>query len=487
MHLAELLLGFADVQAETDVEITQISLDSREIIQGGVFFAVAGAEQHGLCFAKQVQQQGALAIVYDPAKQGEQLAQSITGIALYAVEELASKLAEIAAKFYAYSAIPLKLIGITGTNGKTSCSQFLAQALEHTALIGTLGWGCYASLHNTLNTTPDAFNLHKILAQFVQQGIENVAMEVSSHGLQQGRVNSLSFQGVVFNNLSRDHLDYHGNMEAYFQVKLRLMQWPALQFVVLNLDDDYAGRVLQAVAEDVTVVTYSLQNKIDSRAESLNASNVQYSMAGICCDVSWQGEQVSLSLPLLGDFNLQNSLAVIAVMLLMGKSLTECCHAMNSIKAVIGRMECFQGSVGKPLLVVDYAHTPDALKQVLSTLRRHCENNLSVVFGCGGDRDKGKRQEMGRIAAELADTVIVTDDNPRFEEPTDIIDDIIAGLMTDSLNVINDRKSAIEYAIKHAAEQDIVLIAGKGHEDYQDLKGVKQPFSDREIVQELLV
>lgn len=484
MWLAELLTGIAHV--EQDVELTHIALDSREINAGGVFFALVGSQQHGLQFAEQVQQQGALAIVYDPAKQGAQLAKKSQGLPLIAVAGLTEQLGKIAARFYAYPATRLKVIGITGTNGKTSCSQFLAQSLEASAVIGTLGWGKYSELQQTRNTTPDAFAVQKILATFVESGIKNVAMEVSSHGLVQGRVNCVNFQGVVFNNLSHDHLDYHGSMEAYLQSKLSLVQWSGLKFVVVNLDDAYAGRVLAAIASGVKILTYSMQGRTHASGLSIHAANIQYTLAGIECDVFWQQQQARLTVSLLGDFNLQNVLAVLAAMLAMGRPLAGCLQSLRHIKAVIGRMECFSGDNGKPLVIVDYAHTPEALEKVLTTLRKHCQGKLTVVFGCGGDRDKGKRGVMGKIADQLADRMIVTDDNPRFEEGQAIINDVIANIKADKLRVINDRKTAIEQGIVASSELDVVLVAGKGHEDYQEIEGIKIPCSDREIVQELL-
>lgn len=485
MWLKDLLLDI--VKVEQQIELTHIALDSREIKVAGVFFAVAGSEQHGLQFAEQVKLQGAVAIVYDPANMGMQLARDIKDMPLYAVEGLTEKLGEIAARFYAFPAKNLNIIGVTGTNGKTSCSQFLAQVMEASAVIGTLGWGKCSALQQTRNTTPDAFAIQKMLAHFVELKLKNVAMEVSSHGLVQGRVNFINFLGVIFNNLSRDHLDYHGNMEAYFQSKLRLVQWPGVKFVVVNLDDAYAQRVLDGTASNVKIVTYSLQSHRQAQGLALNAINIQYTMAGIECDVIWQGEQARLKVGLLGDFNLQNVLAVIATLLAMGQTLAECVRSIQKIKAVTGRMECFQGDSDKPLVIVDYAHTPDALSKVLTTLRRHCKNKLTVVFGCGGDRDKSKRIEMGQIAEQLADNIIVTDDNPRFEQGQTIIDAITVGIKAHRFTVINDRKKAIQHGIKNSSALDIVLVAGKGHEDYQELKGVKHPFSDRKIVQECLV
>ncbi|RLA26231.1 MAG: UDP-N-acetylmuramoyl-L-alanyl-D-glutamate--2,6-diaminopimelate ligase [Gammaproteobacteria bacterium] len=484
MWIANILAENTHVQQ--NIALTHISLDSRDIGVGGVFFALAGAQQHGLLYADQVVRQGAVAIVYDPAKQGVELAGNIHGLPLIAIENLSEKLGDIAARFYAQPAQHLNIIGITGTNGKTSCSQFIAQAMAGSAVIGTLGWGCYPDFHSTCNTTPDAFEVQKILAHFVKQGVANVAMEVSSHGLQQGRVNGIKFNGVIFNNLSRDHLDYHGSMEAYFQTKLRLVQWPGISFVVVNLDDAYAERILAAIANGVRVLTYSLQDKEHAKDSSIKASNINYSLVGISCDIGWQDQQARLNVNLLGDFNLQNVLAVLAVLLAEGMSLTESLIAIQKIKPVQGRMECFTAETGKPMVVVDYAHTPDALAKVLNTLRQHCTAKLSIVFGCGGDRDKGKRTQMGHIAEQLADQLIVTDDNPRFEVGEAIINEVVAGLNMHKVTVINDRKMAIAQGISSSSESDIVLVAGKGHEDYQEVKGVKYPFSDRQIVQELL-
>ncbi len=484
MWITELLVDIAKV--ECDIEFDHIALDSRDIANRGVFFAVAGAERHGLQFSKQVVRQGAVAIVYDPADQGAMLAKEVTGVALFAVDELADKLGELAARFYVRPAEHLNIIGITGTNGKTSCSQFLAQVLPDAAVIGTLGWGVTTDLQSTINTTPDALAVQKILAQLLTQGVHNVAMEVSSHGLAQGRVNAVNFEGVVFNNLSRDHLDYHGSMEAYFQAKLSLVQWPDLQFVVVNLDDAYAERVLDAISEGTDVITYSMQANITHMGTGIFVRDISYTLQGIECQVFWQTEQAPLKLGLLGDFNLQNILAVLGVLLAMGKELMQCVQLLQLVTPVIGRMECFKSESCMPLVIVDYAHTPDALQKVLLTLRKHCQATLTVVFGCGGDRDKGKRALMGNVAVQLADQVIVTDDNPRFEDSQDIINEIIAGIESENLMVINDRKQAITHSILTGLVGDIVLVAGKGHEDYQDVQGVRYPFSDREIVQAVL-
>jgi len=480
MWLSELLVNIAVIKE--DIEFSDITLDSRNIKKGDVFFAVAGNFQHGMQYAESVIAQGAVAIIYDPAKSGSALASQVQFEPLITVEALTEKLGELASRFYSLPTNDLNVIGITGTNGKTSCTQFLAQMMDSTAVIGTLGWGGYNDMHATKNTTPDAVELQKILASFVKQEIQNVAMEVSSHGLQQGRVNAVNFTTAVFNNLTRDHLDYHGSMQAYFQAKCRLFKWPSLKYAVLNADDDYAKQIELELDKSVQVLKYSLQQ--DSDADLL-AQNIKYTANGICCELLWNKQKVVLDVSLLGEFNLQNILAAIAVLLVQGHSLENSAVAANKVKPVIGRMECFKAK-NDALIVVDYAHTPDALSKVLSTLKQHCQRQLSVVFGCGGNRDSGKRKLMGQVAERLADRVIVTDDNPRFEESQSIIDDIVGELATQKISCIADRKLAIQSAIEAIKFGDIILIAGKGHEEYQEIKGVKTVFSDRALVQELI-
>ena len=480
MRLSKLLKGLAIV--ESDVEFSQIELDSRCIKKGDVFFALVGSQQHGMHYAEAVIEKGVAAIVYDPEQGGQAVAKKLGFKSLIAIEGLNEKLGLVADRFYKEPTEKLQVIGITGTNGKTSCSQFLAQMMESTAVIGTLGSGLYGELQESNNTTPNAFDLQKLLAGFVKQSIKNVAMEVSSHGLEQGRVKAVNFSGAVFNNLSRDHLDYHGNMENYFQAKNQLFKWPSLKFVVLNADDEYSARIKLGLNAQVQVLSYSLLVESD---ENLVAKNIQYTTDGIVCDVFWNKQHATLNVTLLGEFNLQNILAAIAVLLMQGESLKVSVLAASKVKPIIGRMECFKAK-NEAMIVVDYAHTPDALEKVLTTLKQHCNRQLSVVFGCGGNRDIGKRNQMGHIAEQLADVVIVTDDNPRFENSQLIIDDIVTGLDKQKISCIPDRESAIKQAIANAEKGDIVLIAGKGHEEYQEVNGVKTAFSDRALVQELI-
>lgn len=478
MKLAELLEGVAVVGIE--LAINGLTLDSRAIAPGNVFIALAGAKQHGLMHVDQAVARGACAVVYDPAGQGGQLAELVKDVPVIAVENLGWKLGEIAARFYGDPSATMNVIGITGTNGKTSCSQFLSQLLNDCGIIGTLGWGEWGRLHKTLNTTPDALAVQAILAALLKDNKQTVAMEVSSHGLEQGRVNGVHFKGAVFTNISRDHLDYHGSMDAYVQAKLALLQNPSLAFAVVNLDDAYSEQILAAVPPSVLVWGFSVQGKKPGPGENLIAENILHQVDGIEFTVHWQGDRQRIKVPLFGDFNIENSLAVLAVMLAMGVALGEAVDKLAQIKPVTGRMERFEGKAG-PIVFVDYAHTPDALDKVLSSLRQHCRQALWVVFGCGGNRDTGKRPQMGRIAEHWADHVIVTDDNPRFENGMDIVHDILAGCGSGKVEVIKNREQAIHNVIARADENDCIVIAGKGHEQYQEINGVQLPFSDSRV------
>jgi len=480
MKLAELLTDLT--VCDSDLDITGLALDSREIRVGDAFFALNGASQHGMHFASQAVANGAKAVIYDPVG-WNQPHDSMLRVAQLAINGLDRHLGEIAAKFYGNPSRQLTVIGITGTNGKTTCSQLIAQALTNCGVIGTIGWGEPGDLSPTQNTTPDALMVQKLLQIFVEQRKLAVAMEVSSHGLQQGRVNAVEFSGAVFTNLSRDHLDYHGGMEEYFQAKLALFTNPALKFAVVNLDDPNSSGVLQVLAENVKRWTFSTQGQVSTQAECIVAENIRYDTTGIAFDVVWQGRKVSAFTPLVGKFNLENVLAVLCVLLAMDYPLTKAIARLADLQAIVGRMEKFGGN-DKPTVFVDYAHSPDALEKALQAAKGH--GHLLVAFGCGGDRDKGKRQEMGRIAETLADQVFITDDNPRSETSAEIINDILAGCQKQNIIVINDRKLAINTAIQKAEKLDSVLIAGKGHENYQEIKGVKFPFSDQEVVKQSL-
>ncbi|MDD1611487.1 MAG: UDP-N-acetylmuramoyl-L-alanyl-D-glutamate--2,6-diaminopimelate ligase [Methylococcaceae bacterium] len=465
MKLNDLLAGLVplsdtDLTITNDLLITGLTLNSRAVVAGNVFIALAGSKQHGLSHAEQAISKGACAILFDPAGNGKQLAEDLQGrVPMIAVDNLSGALGNIAARFYGNPSQSMNVIGITGTNGKTSCSQFLSQALDDCGIIGTLGWGEWGNLHKTLNTTPDALAIQSILSNLLIAGKKTVAMEVSSHGLEQGRVNGTHFKGAVFTNISRDHLDYHGSMESYLQAKLALLQTPNLAFVVVNLDDAYCEQIMAAIPATVMTWGITCLSTCNNKAnEHLMAENIVNNTTGI------------------------NVLCVLAVLLALGISLTDATKKLAQLKPVAGRMERFGGDT-QPLVFVDYAHTPDALDKVLSSARKHCQQALWVVFGCGGNRDTGKRALMGACAERWADYMIVTDDNPRFENSTDIVNAILSGCKnTHKIEVLQNREQAIHSAISRAAAGDCIVIAGKGHEDYQEINGTTIPFSDRACV-----
>jgi len=485
MKLSELLAGLARV--EVDPDVTGLALDSRKLAAGNVFLAVNGHREHALVYAGQVAAQGACAIVYDPAGQGRQLAAKIRNIPVIGVAGLAEKLGFIAARYYGDPSRTIPVIGITGTNGKTSCSQFLAQALGNCGLIGTLGWGDWGNLNETANTTPDAVSLQAIVAGMAAQGKQAVAMEVSSHSLVQGRVNGLQFKGAVFTNLSRDHLDYHETMHDYLDAKCRLFQMPGLAFAVVNLDNDYSDGILSVIAQTVAVWGVTTSGKdLGGKGRLLAADAIQHNPDGISFAVSLDGgESRSLSLPVYGDFNIENVLLVLSVLLATGITLAEAVQRLQAISPVVGRMQRIVND--KDLLIfVDYAHSPDALEKVLLSARKHCRRELWAVFGCGGNRDAGKRPQMGAVAEQLADLIVITDDNPRYENAEIIAGAILSGCRSKKAQIIHNRGVAIQQAIQAAKPGDCLVIAGKGHEQYQEINGEKLPFSDVAAVQQAL-
>ncbi|WP_445367664.1 UDP-N-acetylmuramoyl-L-alanyl-D-glutamate--2,6-diaminopimelate ligase [Methylomonas sp. BW4-1] len=480
MKLAQLLHGMT--VNPPDLAISGLCLDSRNIQAGDAFIALNGAVQHGIAHAEQAVANGAVAVIYDPSGAETQIVSKVT-VPSVAITDLAQKLGEIAARFYGNPSQLLDVIGVTGTNGKTTCSQLIAQALPACGVIGTLGWGDVGNLQPTANTTPDALAVQRMLNEFVKQDKRNAAMEVSSHGLHQGRVNGVSFKGAVFTNLSRDHLDYHGSMAEYLQAKLALFKTPGLQFAVVNLDDASSAEVLQSLPDAVQSWTYSATGQRGTAKEAVSAEQVKHSAAGIEFDVIWREQRRRATTTLVGGFNLDNVLAVLCVLLATGSEFDAAVAQLAKLNAIAGRMEKFGGN-GKPTVFVDYAHSPDALEKVLKAVKG--AHHLRVVFGCGGDRDKGKRPEMGLIAETWADQVIVTDDNPRSEASAAIIKDILSGCQSQKITVINDRTTAINTVIRQADPDDCVVIAGKGHEDYQEIGGVKRPFSDSAVVKQAL-
>ena len=475
-----------DMLKSQGVHIQGITSDSRKVGMGSLFLAYPGERVDGRAFIAQAIAQGAAAVVWENAGYAWDVSWQVPNLA---VNELRLQSGFIADEFYGHPSRELWMIGVTGTNGKTSCSHWLAQAFsvlgKPTAVIGTLGNGLPNVLSEAINTTPDPILLHQMLAEFSREGAQAVAMEVSSHGLDQGRVNGVSFDVAVFTNLSRDHLDYHGDMQSYAAAKRKLFHWPGLSCAVLNADDDL-GREIALELQDLghRVLTYGLESG------EVRGSALQFNHQGLSMHVHTPVGNGLLEANVFGRFNAYNLLAVLSAMLASDIALENALDALRTIRPVAGRMQSLGGG-GKPLVVIDYAHTPDALEKVLNTLaeqlneQKENRGRLICVFGCGGNRDTGKRPLMGAVAAQLADAVIVTSDNPRNEDPAGIIADITRDGPSD-FDIEPDRAAAIHRAIAVAEPADIVLIAGKGHENYQEIQGVKHPFSDYAVAQQAL-
>lgn len=487
--LRDLLAGFAPVDAIQDREISGLSLDSRQVKKGDLFFAFRGTRSHGGEYIDDALKAGAAAVALD-GDHADAVATAAkraadVGVPVLSVAGLAGVTGEIASRFFGHPSRALKVVGVTGTNGKTSCSQFLAQALSSAhypcGVVGTIGEGFYGQLDPSSHTTPDAVRLQALLARLRDQGARYVVMEVSSHGLEQGRANGVAFDVALLTNLSRDHLDYHGDMAAYALAKRRLFERPGLKVAVLNLDDALGRELAGTLPDGVQAVGYSLA-ETDMDIPAVRGTRLTLHDRGLSLHVISPWGEGELTSGLLGRFNASNLLGVLAVLLTLDVPFDEALQRLSEVAAPPGRMERFGGAT-QPLAVVDYAHTPDALEQVLMTLKEHCDGALWCVFGCGGDRDRGKRPEMARAAEQFADCLVVTDDNPRSEDPQRIIDDILAGLRRpEVVHVERDRTAAINYAIGQARVGDIVLVAGKGHEDYQIVGDERRYFSDRETV-----
>ena len=483
--LAELTAGL--VAAPAEVRVSDVTLDSRAVTRGSLFLACRGRTHHGLRFAADAIGRGARAVLYEREGAAEVPAGG-PGTFVAAVPALSAHVGEIADRFFGAPSQALTVAGITGTNGKTTCAWLLAQALEHcrrrAAYMGTLGFGMPPQVTPTLHTTPDAVTVHRHLAQLRALGAQCVCMEVSSHALDQARVNGVRFNTAAFTNLTRDHLDYHGTMQAYGAAKARLLAWPGLAHRVINIDDPF-GRELAAIASPVPLIvtTRTAAGALPAGAEFVRATRVKPDTGGLVIEVDSSWGAAQLPVRLVGEFNVDNALTVLAVLLAWQIPLKDAVRGLSRSRAASGRMEMFGGRGRTPLAIVDYAHTPDALANALRAARLHCRGELRVVFGCGGDRDPGKRPLMGQIAAELADDIILTDDNPRSEDPARIIADILSGIAPGAPHVVeHDRALAIRLALERSAPDDVVLIAGKGHEGYQIAGGERREFRDQAVV-----
>jgi len=498
-HLIEHLHSLANRTAK-------VSADSRQIQSGNIFFAYpvghGNALRDGRQFIDAALENGAAAVIFDPSGPGAQYLDHPKCIAL---ENLAEKVGELSAQWYDHPSKLLKVIGVTGTNGKTSITQWLAQALDEpnhrTAILGTLGTGFPSSLVQTGYTTPDAPKLQTQFKELLNAGAKQVAMEVSSHALHQNRVAGTQLNCAVFTNLTQDHLDYHGSMANYAEAKAKLFQLAGLQHAVINLDDAFGRELaMKLLAKGgIKVWVYTIKQdalkgfeKFGDRLHHIYAKDSALNGTGYDSLFTYQGiGSNALHIPLLGEFNLSNALAVWTVLLTQGLTCDEASKRVSQLRPVLGRMELIQ--VGKQqkseglLVVVDYAHTPDALQktlQALAPIAQQRGGKIWCVFGCGGDRDIGKRPQMGAAAQQYADQIIITSDNPRSEEPKAIMEMILGGISQESSNVqmIVDRAAAIMAAVRNATTQDIVLVAGKGHETTQEINGKKFDFSDQEHI-----
>lgn len=482
MRLAGLLPDVAGIP--DGLEISGLVQDSRAVRAGDAFVAIAGFGAHGLNFVAQAKAAGAAAILFEPPAPTE-LGAPADAIA---VAGLRARLGAMADAFHGEPSRRMATVGVTGTNGKTSTVQLLAQAWtlrgRSAGTIGTLGAGLYGEVVPTGFTTPLVLQLHALLAQLRDAGAEAVAMEVSSHALDQGRVDGVHFRVGVFTNLTRDHLDYHGTMAAYGEAKAKLFAWPGLESAVLNLDDAFGRELHAGIRAPIRVVGVSSRG---AEGAALRADDIVLDLSGLSFSLRIDGQTHAVRSPLLGRFNVDNLLAVAGALHALGETPAEIAGVLSALQPVNGRMNRLGGDGRVPLVVIDYAHTPDALEQALTSLRAHAAGRLVCVFGCGGDRDRGKRAQMGAIAEAHADAVIVTDDNPRTENGDAIVAGIMAGFAhPDAIAIQRDRGAAIAQAIRAADANDIVLIAGKGHEPYQEIDGVQHPFDDTAVARAAL-
>ncbi|MDT3671393.1 MAG: UDP-N-acetylmuramoyl-L-alanyl-D-glutamate--2,6-diaminopimelate ligase [Aromatoleum sp.] len=463
-----------------------VTADSRRVAPGDLFVAWPGFATDGRRFIASAIERGAAAVLWDDA--GGFRAESLP-VPNFAVPGLRGVSGHLAHEVHASPSSHLWVVGVTGTNGKTTVTQWLARALtdldQRCGVIGTLGCGFPGELADSVNTTPDALELHRTLAGFRAEGAAAAAMEVSSIGLDQERVNGVEFDVAVFTNLTRDHLDYHGTMERYAESKAKLFDLPGIRTAVLNLDDAFGlaqGRRL--VAQGMPVIGYTLNEAMAKAlpgARVLVVGGLQDEPTGLRFSLDWKGVRSDLQVRMVAPFNVSNLMAVIGALLARDLPVDDVLRVASRLTPPQGRMQLV-GGVAEPLVVIDYAHSPDALAKVLESVRdtvRTRGGRLVCVFGCGGDRDPGKRPMMGEVARELADRVIVTSDNPRSEDPVKIIDAIVQGTGSQAERVV-DRAQAIGIAIGEAGSDDVVVLAGKGHEPYQETLGVRVPFSDIE-------
>lgn len=529
VNLSAMVQACSDIQLNIN-DLSHMTIDSRKLHENSIFIALFGIASDGHEFIPQAIDNGCRLILRDTKDKGQHGQINVVGsknngkTVVVSAHQLRDQLAAIASTFFVrdMQCLP-SIIGVTGTNGKTSVAALIAQLASLTespvrtktqnvelvttqgkdiatginkaksGTIGTLGVNLYAqgklsSLSTTINTTPDTLTLFEYLQQFTEKQCDVIALEASSHGLEQGRLNQVPINCAVFTNLTQDHLDYHHNMQDYAKAKRLLLKAQDLQYVVLNQDDQESQNWQVQIKPALTTLWYSTSSLIDEK-QGCWASDIIYNTTGVefmlHVRLHQRYQQVRLRSPLIGQFNVANLLAAITALLVQGYDLDELVHSVAHLSGVAGRMELFASK--RASMLVDYAHTPDALKQALLAARVHTKGTLSCVFGCGGDRDKSKREIMGKIANDYADTIVLTQDNSRTEAPELIIDDIKKGisLQHKPLSIILDRKAAIAHAWKNSTQQDMIVVAGKGHEQYIEINNKRITYDEREYVQQI--
>ena len=493
-RLAGLLDGIVHVPDDLDAPVAGLCADSRALEPGQIFFARRGATTDGARYLDDAARAGAVALV----REGDAgCALRPDGVVEVRVADVVASIGVLADRFFDHPSRDLNVIGVTGTNGKTSVAHFVAQALSARGaaacgVLGTLGHGLHGALRPSSLTTPDAIAVHGQLAELRAAGAADAIMEVSSHALDQGRVAGVEFEGAVFTNLTRDHLDYHASMQAYGEAKRKLFECPGLRYAVINADDAFGAQLLGKDRAGVRSVAYGVDDGGKASPATGHSVFICGRIDGTCDGVTGLSVRGSFGegrfeTALVGRFNAYNLLAALAVLLRMDWPLADALQHLASVEAPAGRMQRFGGIGGEPLVVVDYSHTPDSLARALDTLREQCAGTLWCVFGAGGDRDRGKRPIMGAAAAEHADAIVLTDDNPRGEDGDRIIDDIRSGIPEGSRVLVErDRGAAIAFGVAGAGAADVVLVAGKGHENYQESRGTRRPFSDAAAVRAAL-